>query len=180
MLPRCQLISISINNQENDLIVGSDTPTEHRARLGSLTKLSASGYQKPRARASPDPALFLGEVVADVAAVIAHGAFGLLLLFLNLESCNMASVGSCLSRVFRRARPRATADILRAERFIERTSLRILTKKAGKRLGLNRRSGAILQGRNSGFARAIARLRPRSFPCVCCSPRPDRGRSCRG
>src|ERR1700730_15513019 len=39
---------------------------------------------------------------------------------------------------------------------------------------------AIPQGRSSDFARAIARLLPRSSPCVRDSRRPDRGRSCRG
>jgi len=53
-------------------------------------------------------------------------------------------------------------------------------EKGRERLGLNRRSGAIPQGRNSGFARAIARSQLRSFPCVCCSRRPGRGRSCQG
>ena len=39
---------------------------------------------------------------------------------------------------------------------------------------------AIPQGRSSDFARAIARLLPRSSPCVRDSRRLDRGRSCRG
>jgi hypothetical protein len=38
---------------------------------------------------------------------------------------------------------------------------------------------AILLGRNSDFAQAIARPLPRSSPCVRDSRRPDRGRFCR-
>jgi IS5 family transposase len=65
----------------------------------------------------------------------------------------------------------------------ERNSEMHQTRK-GKQwyFGMKARSDpdAIRQGRSSGFARAIARLQLRSFPCVCCSRRLGRGRSSRG